>query len=88
MRDSVSTALKQILKLTVMKGQSQFNESWAKHQVSATPQPTKSTCINPRAAATGIVNKVVFIDQQGRRVESINGVKTVIGNTKRNRRLR
>ena len=81
-------ALKLTLKLTVMKGQAQFNESWGKHQVSATPQPTKFTCVNPRDGATGKVSKVVFIDSQGRRVESINGVETVIGNTKRNRRLR
>ena len=81
-------ALKLTLKLTVMKGQAQFNESWGKHQVSATPQPTKSTCVNPRAGAKGNVSKVVFIDSQGRKVESINGVETVIGNSKRNRRLR
>ena len=71
-----------------MKGQAQFNESWGKHQIKVTSQPTKSTCVNPRAAAKGIVNKVVFIDQQGLKVESINGVETVIGNTKRNRRIR
>ena len=66
-----------------MKGQSQFNESWGKHQIKVTPQPTKFTCVNPRAAAKGDVSKIVFIDQQGRRVESINGVETVIGTTKR-----
>ena len=71
-----------------MKGQAQFNESWGKHQTKVTPQSTKSTCVNPRAGAKGNVSKVVFIDSQGRRVESINGVETVIGNTKRNRRLR
>ena len=71
-----------------MKGQAQFNEAWGKHQTKVTPQPTKSTCVNPRATAKGNVSKVVFIDQQGRRVESINGVETVIGTTKINRRLR
>ena len=71
-----------------MKGQAQFNEAWGKHQTKVTPQPTKSTCINPRDGATGNVSKVVFIDQQGRRFESVNGVETVIGTTKRNRRIR
>ena len=71
-----------------MKGQAQFNESWGKHQMSATPQPTKSTCVNPRATAKGNASKVVFIDSQGRRVESINGVETVIGSIKRPRKLR
>ena len=71
-----------------MKGQAQFNESWGKHQVSATPQPTKSTCVNPRAGANGNVSIVVFIDSQGRRVESITGVETVIGTTKIHRKIR
>ena len=70
-----------------MKGQAQFNESWGKHQVSATPQSTKSTCVNPRDGAKGEVTKLVFI-RDGKRIESINGVEAVIGNTKRNRRLR
>ena len=70
-----------------MKGQAQFNESWGKHQVSATPQPTKSTCVNPRAGAKGEVTKLVFI-RDGKRIESINGVETVIGSTKRNRKIR
>ena len=71
-----------------MKGQAQFNESWGKHQIKVTSQPTKSTCVNPRAVAKGNVSKVVFIDQQGRKIESVNGVETVIGSTKRNRRIR
>ena len=72
-----------------MKGQAQFNESWGKHQKPATlKQPTRFRCINSRDGANGNVSKVVFIDSQGRRVESINGVETVIGTTKINRKIR
>ena len=73
-----------------MRGQSQFNEGWGRHQVNAPQQkqPTAKRCINPRAACVGIPTREIFIDQQGRKIESINGVETVIGNTKRNRRIR
>ena len=62
-----------------MRGQSQFNESWGKHQTVATQKkPNYKQCVNPRAAAKGNIDKMTFIDDQGRKVEVVNGVKTVL----------
>ena len=71
-----------------MKGQAQFNESWGKHQKPATQkQPTRFRCVNPRDMAKGEVTKLVFI-RDGKRIESVNGVETVIGTIKINRKIR
>ena len=70
-----------------MKGQAQFNEGWGKHQTTATQkQPTRKRCVNPRAAAKGNIEKMTFIDDQGRKVEVINGVVTILTAKKHNGR--